>query len=130
MSSSGLAWEDKKSSLVGWESGPAGEGCDGLAVFCVGKHSAHFRAHFREHWKISREHSRGSLRGDSLVRFTQRKKSTFVGISVDIFVYTPVCVFVTTFVRVRGSNFAVRMLCFSDYKHTSIMLFEKYVQNA
>ena len=29
---------------------------------------AHFRVHFREHWKISREHSRGSLRGDPLVR--------------------------------------------------------------
>ena len=26
-----------------------------------------------EHWKISREHSRGSLRGDPLVRFTQTK---------------------------------------------------------
>ena len=27
----------------------------------------------REHWKISRAHSRGSLRGDALVRFTQKK---------------------------------------------------------
>ena len=67
---------------------------------------AHFRAHFREHWKfsrehwkISREHFRGSLRGDPLVRFTQKKTSTFMGISVDIFVYTPVCIFVSTFVR-------------------------------
>ena len=41
---------------------------------------AHFRVHFREHWKISREHwkfycehSRGSVRGDPLVRFTQTK---------------------------------------------------------
>ena len=34
---------------------------------------AHFRVHFREHWKITREHSRGSLRGDPLVRFAQRK---------------------------------------------------------
>ena len=34
-----------------------------------------------------------SLRGDPVVRLTQ-KASTFVGISVDIFVYTPVCVFV------------------------------------
>ena len=34
------------------------------------------RAHWkisREHWKISCEHSRGSLRGDPLVRFTQTK---------------------------------------------------------
>ena len=67
---------------------------------------AHFRVHFRvhwtisrEHWEISREHSRGSLRGDPLVHFTQKKNSTFVGISVDIFVYTPVCIFVSAFVR-------------------------------
>ena len=67
---------------------------------------AHFRVHLGEHWKIfrglwkiSREHSRGSLCGDPLVRFTQKKTSTFVGISVDIFVYTPVCIFVSTFVR-------------------------------
>ena len=66
---------------------------------------AHFRVHFcehwkisREHWKVSREHSRGSLRGDPLVLYTE-KASTFVGISVEIFVYTPVCIFVNTFVR-------------------------------
>ena len=40
MPSSGLAWEDRKSSLAGWDSGPAGQGWDGLAVACVGKHSA------------------------------------------------------------------------------------------
>ena len=33
---------------------------------------AHFRVHFREHWKISREHCRGVLRGDPVVRFTQK----------------------------------------------------------
>ena len=79
---------------------------------------AHFRAHFREHWKIarehwkiSREHSRGSLRGDPLVRFTQTKPQP-LGISVDMFVYTTVCILVSTFVReFRGSNFAVRVLC-------------------
>ena len=67
---------------------------------------AHFRVHFREHWKISREHwkitrehSRGSLCGDPLVRFTQTKPQPLAGISVDIFVYTPVCIFVSTFVR-------------------------------
>ena len=33
------------------------------------------------------------------------KASTFVGISVDIFVYTPVCIFVSTFVRsLRNDN--------------------------
>ena len=58
------------------------------------------RAHFRvrEHWAISCEHSRGSLPGDLVVRFTQTS-STFVGISVDIFAYTPVCIFMSTFVR-------------------------------
>ena len=40
---------------------------------------AHFRVHFREHWKISREHSRGSLRGEPLVRFTQKKKLNLRG---------------------------------------------------
>ena len=29
----------------------------------------------------------------------RKKNSTFAGISVDIFVYTPVCIFVSTFVR-------------------------------
>ena len=67
------------------------------------------------HCQISREHCRGSLRGDIVVRFTQ-KSSAFVGISVDIFVYTSVCIFVSTFVREfvgrisRGS----RALCFPD----------------
>ena len=77
---------------------------------------AHFRAYFREHWKItrehwkiSREHSRGSLRGDPLVRFTQKTTSTFVGISMDIFVYTHFREHIRE--RVRGSNFAVRVLC-------------------
>ena len=49
---------------------------------------AHFHVHFREHWKISREHSRGSLRGDPVV--TEILNFRFVGISVDFFVYTPV----------------------------------------
>ena len=40
VSSSGLAWEDKKSSLAGCDSGLAGQACDGLAVAGVGKHSA------------------------------------------------------------------------------------------
>ena len=62
----------------------------------------HFREHWiisREHWKITREHSRGSLRGDPLVRFTQTEPQPLMGISVDIFMYTPVCIFVSTFVR-------------------------------
>ena len=48
--------------------------------------------------------------------FYTEKPSTFVGISVDIFVYTPVCTFVSTFVgqisrvKFRGS----RALCLSD----------------
>ena len=50
----------------------------------------------REHWKISSEHSSGSLRPCA---FYTDKASTCVGISVDIFVYTPVCIFVSTFVR-------------------------------
>ena len=45
-----------------------------------------------------------------MVRLTQ-KSSILVGISVDIFVYTPVCIFLSTFVReFVGSNFAVRVL--------------------
>ena len=48
--------------------------------------------------QICREHSLGSLGKDPVVRLTQ-KASTFVGISVDIFVYAPVCVFASTFVR-------------------------------
>ena len=105
VSPSGLAWEDKKSGRAGCVSGLAGVSCGGRAVTCVGKHSAidcqaalsrrqaHFRVHFRARCKLSREHCRGSLRGDPVVRFTQ-KSSPFVGISVDIFVYTPVCIFI------------------------------------
>ena len=59
---------------------------------------AHFCVLFREHRQISREHARGSLRRDPVMRFTQ-KSSAFVGISVDIFVHIPVCIFVSTFVR-------------------------------
>ena len=73
---------------------------------------AHFRVHFREHCPISHEHARGSLRGDPLVRFAQ-KASTFVGISVDIFMYTPVCIFVSTFLRQfvgQSSRFACSVL--------------------
>ena len=33
VSSSGLAWEDRKSSLAGWNSGPARQGCDGCWLF-------------------------------------------------------------------------------------------------
>ena len=62
---------------------------------------AHFRVRFPEHWKISREHSRGTLWWDTLMCSVQRKTSTFVGISVDIFVYTPMRIFVSTFVRER-----------------------------
>ena len=74
---------------------------------------AHFRVHCREYWKISREHSRGSLRGDRLVRFKPKRTSTFMGISVDIFVYTLVGIFVSTFVREfvgRISRFACSVL--------------------
>ena len=80
---------------------------------------AHFRVHFREHWTISREHwksslehSRGSPRGDPQVRFAQKKTSSFMGISVDIFVYTPVCIFVSTSVREFAVQIStVRVLC-------------------
>ena len=62
---------------------------------------AHFRVHFREHWKISREHSKLGVFVGTLwcVLHRAKKTSTFVGISVDIFVYTPVCIFVSTSVR-------------------------------
>ena len=59
---------------------------------------AHFRVHCRALCEISREHCHGSLLGDPVVRFAQ-KSSTSLGISVGIFVYTPVCIFVSTFVR-------------------------------
>ena len=54
---------------------------------------AHFRLHFhnRGHSQTCCEHSRRSLRGDPVVRFAKRA-STFVGISVGIFVYTPMCI--------------------------------------
>ena len=53
------------------------------------------RAHFRVvHCQISREHCCGNLRGDPVVRFTQ-KSSTFMGISVVVFMYAPVCIFVS-----------------------------------
>ena len=70
---------------------------------------------FRVHCQISRELCRRSLRGDALVRFTQ-KSSTSVGIFVDIFVYTPLCIFVCTFVREESSWVKFRIscaLCFS-----------------
>ena len=49
VSSSGLAWEDRKSSLAGWESGPAGQGSDGKGLPCcseqeAGKRSPHLSA--------------------------------------------------------------------------------------
>ena len=46
---------DRKSSLAGCESGPAGQGCDGLAVTCVGKHSA-----MDCHAALSRRQARGA----------------------------------------------------------------------
>ena len=61
----------------------------------IAKISGQQTEHVHEHCQISREHSRGSLRGDPLLRFAH-KTSTFVGIFVDIFVYTPMCIFVGT----------------------------------
>ena len=74
---------------------------------------AHFRVHFREHWKISREHSRGSLRGDPLVHFTQKQKKLnlrghFRG---HLRVHSRVHFREHFRERVRGSNFTVRVLC-------------------
>ena len=69
---------------------------------------AHFLVHFCVHCQISREHCRGSLRGNPVECFTQ-SSSTFVGISVGIFVYTPVCIFLSTFVR----EFVGQMLQFA-----------------
>ena len=68
---------------------------------------AHFRVHFvstgKFPWVLSWESSWGH-RG----AFCTEKASSFVGISVDIFM----CIFVSTIhERVRGSNFAVRVLC-------------------
>ena len=68
--------------------------------------------HFREHWKIFPVSTLVGVFVGILWCALHRKKSTFVGISVDIFVYTPVCIFVSNFVReLVGQNPAVRVLC-------------------
>ena len=73
---------------------------------------AHFRVHSREHCKISRQHSRGSLRGDPLVRFTQKKKLNLRGhFRGHLRVHSRGHFREHFRERVRGSNFAVRMLC-------------------
>ena len=79
---------------------------------------AHFRVHFREHWKISREHwkiscehSRGSLRGDPLVRFTQKSLNLRGHFRGHLRVHSRGHFRDHFRERVRGSNFAVRMLC-------------------
>ena len=80
---------------------------------------AHFRVHFREHWKFSREHwkisgenSRGSFRGDPLVRFAQKKNLNLRGhFRGHLRVHSRVHFREHFRERVRGSNFAVRVLC-------------------
>ena len=60
---------------------------------------AHFLVHFREHCQISS----GSLRGDPLVRFAQKASTYFRGhLHIHSRVHRE---------RVRGSNFAVCVLC-------------------
>ena len=63
-------------------------------------HQAHFRVHFREHRRSCREHSPGpgSLRGDHMECLTH-KASAFAGISMNIFVYTPIGIFMSVFVK-------------------------------
>ena len=90
---------------------------------------AHFRVHFREHWKISREHwkissvhSRGSLRGHPLVRFTQKKPQPSWA-----FPWTSSCTLSWAFlwVNFRGS----RALCFSELnKTTDNYIFQKFIR--
>ena len=72
---------------------------------------AHFCVHFREHWKISREHSRGSLRGDPLVWFTQKNLNLRGHFRGHLRVHSRVHFREHFRERVRGSDFAVRMLC-------------------
>ena len=72
---------------------------------------AHFRVHFREHWKISREHWKMSLRGDPLVRFTQKSLNLRGHFRGHLRVHSRGHFRDHFRERVRGSNFAVRVLC-------------------
>ena len=74
---------------------------------------AQVRVDFREHFKLAVSTLVGVFVG-TLWSVQHRKASTFVGICADIFVDTPVCVFVSTFVGVRGSNLRFACSVFSD----------------
>ena len=89
---------------------------------------AHFRVHFREHWKISREHwktsrehSLRSLRGDPLVRFTETNLNLGGHFRGHLRVHSRVHLREHFRERVRGSNFAVRVLC-ACLKRTSSLV--------
>ena len=70
---------NEKGPILGMVSRDFGQETKHVKIGHVKIDRAHFRVHFREHWKIScehwfsREHSRGSFRGDPLVCFTQKK---------------------------------------------------------
>ena len=86
----------------------SGKETEHVKVEHVKNDHAYFCLHFREHCRICREHSRGSLRGE----FDTENVNLHRGVSVDIFVYTSRVQFHAHFLeRVRGSNFAVCVLC-------------------
>ena len=95
---SGVSLDSHILSYLG-ESPPFGQETKHVETEHVKIDRAHFPVHFLCTVKFAREHYCGSPSGDPVVRFTQKKSSTFVGISVDIFLYTPVCIVVSAFAR-------------------------------